>query len=400
MKYFVIFLVLIGFVGSAFTLDDETLYLTGISLEEHYEIEILGLEDEYMIGEKYSFYFVISGYGHSCANHQASYPDENGNIMHMGAEVLCAPEKSMHKFKINSFEQRGTFGNIGIKNPGTYTVTVTFEKPSKYYPTTISKEFHVVDSVQEKIMPPPLKQIKSGIPVDEIQCKDDLVQVFKKSDNSPACVTLQTKAKLIQRGWAEPLGNIIKQRSAQPEPESNLEINRSCMTLEQSKDVAPFFKVPSYLPEGYSMKCSMSGMPSESYIMYHNKDVSGGWMARLHMLVDDGAIFIYQYDEKNLKKFETFGSPEQRIHETYDDVMVKNPSLQPQLIRINGILAYGVDSCPDCGIQTANFTDGTFIQKSTSTETKIKFYDEYGISYMLKTTLSLDELILVAESLQ
>ena len=172
------------------------------------------------------------------------------------------------------------------------------------------------------------------------------------------------------------------------------------MTLEQSKDIAPFFKVPSYLPEGYSMKCSMSGMPSESYIIYHNKDVSSGWMANLHLLIDDGAIFIYQYDEKNLKEFETYGSPEQRIQETYDDVMVKNPSLQPQLIRINGILAYAVDSCPDCGMQTANFTDGTIIQKSTSTETKIKFYDEYGISYMLKTTLSLDELIMVAESLQ
>ena len=80
--------------------------------------------------------------------------------------------------------------------------------------------------------------------------------------------------------------------------------------------------------------------------------------------------------------------------------MKANPSLQPQLIRINGILAYAVDSCPDCGIQTANFTDGTFIQKSTSTETKIKFIDENGINYMLKTTLPLDELILVAESLQ
>jgi hypothetical protein len=64
------------------------------------------------------------------------------------------------------------------------------------------------------------------------------------------------------------------------------------------------------------------------------------------------------------------------------------------------MLAYAVDSCPDCGMQTANFTDGTFIQKSTSTETKIKFKDEYGVSYMLKTTLPLDELILVAESLR
>lgn len=186
------------------------------------------------------------------------------------------------------------------------------------------------------------------------------------------------------------------------ESELNSEVNPNCMTLEQSKDIAPFFKVPSYLPEGYSMKCSMSGMPSESYIIYHNKEISGGWIGKLNTLIDDGAIFILQTDERNLvgeKEFATFGSAEQRIQETYDDVMVKNPSLNPQLIRINGMLAYAVDSCPDCGIQTADFPDGTSIQKSASTETKIKFIDENGINYMLKTTLSLDELILVAESL-
>ena len=148
------------------------------------------------------------------------------------------------------------------------------------------------------------------------------------------------------------------------------------------------------------MKCSQSGMPSESYIIYHNKEISGGWMNKLNILIGDGAIFIYQYDERNLKEFATFDSAEQRIQETYDDVMVKNPSLNPQLIRINGMLAYAVDSCPDCGTHTADFPDGTSIQTSTSTQTKIKFIDENGIKYMLKTTLSLDELILVAESLQ
>ena len=64
------------------------------------------------------------------------------------------------------------------------------------------------------------------------------------------------------------------------------------------------------------------------------------------------------------------------------------------------MLAYAVDVCPDCGMQTAAFPDETIIQKSTSTETKIKFIDDDGITYMLKTTLSLDGLIQVAESLQ
>lgn len=134
--------------------------------------------------------------------------------------------------------------------------------------------------------------------------------------------------------------------------------------------------------------------------MYHNQEIPY-W--NIPELVSDGAIFIYQIDEKNIvgeEKFETLGTAEQQIQETYDGVMKANPSLQPQLIRINGILAYAVDSCNDCGMQTANFTDGTVIKKSTSSETKIKFIDENGTSYLLKAGIPLSELIKVAESLQ
>lgn len=270
--------------------------------------------------------------------------------------------------------------------------------------------FSVISKPETSISP--LKQFNSGITFEDLKCKTGLEHTIKINDFKRFyCTSPDTKQILIKRGWAfdeskacrNPIdcfdSGISIDKTVYPVPESNSEINRSCMTLEQSKDIAPFFKVPSYLPEGYSMKCTMSGMPYESYIIYHNKDVSGGWMSNLPMLIGDGAIFIYQYEEKHRKEYETYGSPEQRIQETYDDVMVKNPSLQPQLIRINGMLAYAVDSCPDCGMQTANFTDGTVIQKSTSTETKIKFIDENGIKYMLKTTLPLDELIKVAESL-
>lgn len=183
-------------------------------------------------------------------------------------------------------------------------------------------------------------------------------------------------------------------------PEQSQIIDPNCMTIEQSKQTAPFFQTPSYLPDGYSYVCSRSGMPFESYIVYYNREFPANW--QIHELVSHGAIFIYQIDERNFvgeKEFQTYGSAEQRIRETYDSVMEGNPSLNPQLITINGMLAYAVDSCPDCGMQTANFTDRV-IQKSTSTTTKIKFIDDNGVSYMLETTLPLHELIKVAESLQ
>ena len=49
---------------------------------------------------------------------------------------------------------------------------------------------------------PPLKQSYFGIPVDEIQCDEEFILV-QKNDGSPACVTSQTKSKLMERGWTK-----------------------------------------------------------------------------------------------------------------------------------------------------------------------------------------------------
>ena len=49
---------------------------------------------------------------------------------------------------------------------------------------------------------PPLKQFRSGIPSEEIKCKEGLDLVIKVSSGSPACVKPQSKQKLLERGWA------------------------------------------------------------------------------------------------------------------------------------------------------------------------------------------------------
>ena len=51
----------------------------------------------------------------------------------------------------------------------------------------------------------PLKQIKSGVPIDEINCKLPLQLILKTRDHSTACVNPETIPKLIQRGWGEPV---------------------------------------------------------------------------------------------------------------------------------------------------------------------------------------------------
>ena len=49
----------------------------------------------------------------------------------------------------------------------------------------------------------PLKQIKSGINVDNVQCDANFVLVIKTEDSSPACVKSDTATKLFARGWTQ-----------------------------------------------------------------------------------------------------------------------------------------------------------------------------------------------------
>jgi len=49
----------------------------------------------------------------------------------------------------------------------------------------------------------PLKQLKSGIILDEIQCRENFILILKYN-NSPACVKPETVQKLVERDWTLP----------------------------------------------------------------------------------------------------------------------------------------------------------------------------------------------------
>lgn len=55
----------------------------------------------------------------------------------------------------------------------------------------------------EEVLGTPLQQIKKGISPQDVKCKSGLELIFKATDGSPACVTIFTKDKLVNRGWAE-----------------------------------------------------------------------------------------------------------------------------------------------------------------------------------------------------
>lgn len=49
----------------------------------------------------------------------------------------------------------------------------------------------------------PLKQIKSGISSNDVQCKANFTLIIKSEDGFPACVKPDTATVLIARGWAQ-----------------------------------------------------------------------------------------------------------------------------------------------------------------------------------------------------
>ena len=67
--------------------------------------------------------------------------------MTVGSSASCAGGIPMKQFEFDVQKEMGTtFGHVKLQNPGTYFVSVTFDRPSHDFPTTITKEFHVIEN--------------------------------------------------------------------------------------------------------------------------------------------------------------------------------------------------------------------------------------------------------------
>ena len=72
---------------------------------------------------------------------------------------------------------------------------------------TISKSFLFTitspTSQTTPVIPPPLKQFKSGMAAKDVKCEQALRLIIKAEDGSPACVNSAHAAKLVTLGWAK-----------------------------------------------------------------------------------------------------------------------------------------------------------------------------------------------------
>ncbi len=76
------------------------------------------------------------------------------------------------------------------------------EKEGKYQMSSYSFSA-VLFNPDDEFLLPPLTLHRAGISSDEIVCKDNLELIIKANNNSPACVTPDTKEKLVERGWTK-----------------------------------------------------------------------------------------------------------------------------------------------------------------------------------------------------
>jgi len=129
----------------------------------------------------------------------------------------------------------------------------------------------------------PQKQLKSGIDIEEIQCSETLLFLFKY-DGSPACVTQKTHTELIKRGWSDPLSVIIFDESKESPYFSKYQMIKVDTNSKVSKQLL--------CPSEYSL---LSG----SIKPQNNIDVVYG-MQKIHQIRQSGWQFNMENNENKI----------------------------------------------------------------------------------------------------
>lgn len=187
VKYFVIFLVLIGFAGTSM--------LAGTAFAEEEEEIMIFVENDarkvYYTGENIQSAF----YDHE----SRSVIFETGMNAKLEIQAPQIYKKGPGLFILKNGEE---IAGITRADDCFYYVDIKTKVPEKieiifaFWP-----EYPETKEGCETFTVSPLKQFRSGIVIDEIQCKESLILVTRH-DGSPACVKPETKEKLMQKGWA------------------------------------------------------------------------------------------------------------------------------------------------------------------------------------------------------
>ncbi|WP_297466053.1 hypothetical protein [Nitrosarchaeum sp.] len=170
-----------------------------------------------------------------CNSYNAKITDENGNfILGWGEEISCDPDSVPNpvQTKIGYKENKP----IIINESGKYYLEVEFVDAFTKQEFVVRQNHGGVniantDYSDSQKFPPPLKQVKDGVPINLIKCNESL-QLEWKLDLQPICVTSEIAGELIKRGAIKlrlgmPAEEITQERLCVWYPENPL-IQRHC----------------------------------------------------------------------------------------------------------------------------------------------------------------------------
>jgi hypothetical protein len=182
-------------------------------------------------------------------------------------------------------------------------------------------------------------------------------------------------------------------------------IKMGCMSLDEVNAISTMKVRSPTLPAGFTLHCGQASL-YEAELLFAEGSAEKGATVKENMLqkIQNGAIHVYITDLKSKVGNEDFqkeiGNVDEQIVKEYEHIKQVNPSLDPQLVQINGKKAWAYEACEECGKQTATFEDGSEITNSFAVPSRVEFYDDNGIRYFLESNRPLSDLIDVARSLQ
>lgn len=208
MKFFVILLIFVGsamLAPDAFATHDPTYnHPTPFGLSES-NYQFIDFSYTHNAGESIKFILEKSR-DSNCNSYNAEITDDGGKfVWGGGVDIDCSSVSISNSIPYQTKIGYKESHPIIINESGKYHLEVEFDD------IFIKREFVVRQNHGElniddtnysnsREFPSPLKQFKSGITIDEIQCEELLILVTKY-DGSPACVKPETISKLIERNW-------------------------------------------------------------------------------------------------------------------------------------------------------------------------------------------------------
>lgn len=182
-------------------------------------------------------------------------------------------------------------------------------------------------------------------------------------------------------------------------------VTMGCMNLDEVNTISTLkIRMPT-LPTGFTLHCGQASLYESELLFAEGSAETGATVKEnLPQKIQNGAIHVYITDLKGKVGEDDFqkeiGNVDVQIVKEYEHIKQVNPSLNPQLIQINGKKAWAYEACEDCGKQTATFEDGSEIVNSFAVPARIEFYDDNGVRYFLESNRPLSDLVEVAKTLQ